>query len=226
MLKIHINKHIKTAYYIQLRDSIVRSIENNTLKHLDKLPTEKDICEVFNLSRTVVRKAYSLLEDEGYIKTIQGQGSIVTKRKTFNFNLDYFLNNHDAYTTSNDLNMFLLLIDEQKDFAYITYNQFSFLGTKNGDPILYQKIFFIDGVYDFDFSKIDYSYLFNNKVFSFNNRLLLNKATTEQSQLLAVEKNAPILYIVTTVSENDNVVGYIETYLPTEYVSLEVIYND
>ena len=49
---ITINKYSLVPLYSQLKESIKEAIQNGTLKPGDKLPTEHEICNHFNLSRT------------------------------------------------------------------------------------------------------------------------------------------------------------------------------
>lgn len=44
------------------------------------LPTENELCELFSVSKTTVRKAISLLVQDGYIQVTQGRGTEVLDR--------------------------------------------------------------------------------------------------------------------------------------------------
>jgi len=77
---IHLNKFLNTPLYIQLKNSIKNAILSGELKDKEKLPTEESICNVFNISRPVVRQAYNELIKEGMINRIQGKGSFVQKK--------------------------------------------------------------------------------------------------------------------------------------------------
>lgn len=77
---IHLNKFLSTPLYLQLKDSIKNAILNNVLKDKEQLPTEESICSIFNISRPVVRQAYTELLKEGLIYRIQGKGSYVNKK--------------------------------------------------------------------------------------------------------------------------------------------------
>lgn len=59
--------------YQQLKESI----ENKQYQIGDKLPTEKELCELFNVSRQPVREALNSLKALGYIESKQGEGSFV-----------------------------------------------------------------------------------------------------------------------------------------------------
>lgn len=63
---------------IQLRDRIAELIRNEGLKPGDKLPTEAQLTERFNVSRPALREALKLLEQEGEIYVEHGRGRFVS----------------------------------------------------------------------------------------------------------------------------------------------------
>lgn len=79
MQKIEKDSHL--SLYYQLRRIILHMIETGELKADDRLPTEKEFCESYNISRATVRQALQELENEGYIYKVQGKGTFVATRK-------------------------------------------------------------------------------------------------------------------------------------------------
>jgi DNA-binding FadR family transcriptional regulator len=63
--------------YIQIYKQILSQIQSGSLKIGDKLPTERELCEQFGVSRAPVRQALSALELNGYIYSRQGEGVYV-----------------------------------------------------------------------------------------------------------------------------------------------------
>jgi DNA-binding FadR family transcriptional regulator len=55
-------------------DQMRRSMENGQFRPGDKLPSERDLAELLNVSRTVVRAAVAVLEREGSIVVRRGRG--------------------------------------------------------------------------------------------------------------------------------------------------------
>ncbi|MCD8561970.1 MAG: winged helix-turn-helix domain-containing protein [Acholeplasmataceae bacterium] len=53
---IKIDKTIKKALYLQIKDSIEEAIQSGILSDNDRLPTESELCEVFGISDIVVKK--------------------------------------------------------------------------------------------------------------------------------------------------------------------------
>lgn len=71
--------------YLNIYNTIVNQIENNEYQANDKLPSEKDIMNNYNVSRDTVRKALNMLEQNGYIQKTKGKGSFVLDIGKFNF---------------------------------------------------------------------------------------------------------------------------------------------
>ncbi len=60
-------------------DQIIRDIENEIYKKDDKLPSDREFSETFNISRLDVRKAFEVLEGMGYVYSLQGRGRFAMK---------------------------------------------------------------------------------------------------------------------------------------------------
>ena len=65
-------------YYHQLKEILKRSIKKGEFKPGDLLPPEKNLCNMFGISRITVRKALDLLVYEGFIYRERGRGTFVT----------------------------------------------------------------------------------------------------------------------------------------------------
>jgi len=63
--------------YIQIHNQIRDAILDGTYKTGDKLPSEKELCQMFNVSRVPVREALCALELNGLVESNQGQGVYV-----------------------------------------------------------------------------------------------------------------------------------------------------
>lgn len=71
--------------YIQLYNKLLEQIENKELQEGDKLPSEKELMEMYNMSRDTVRKALNMLVQDGYIEKAKGKVATVASRNQFNF---------------------------------------------------------------------------------------------------------------------------------------------
>lgn len=67
--------------YIQIKEFIINQIESGEFKQGDKIYSENELKEMFNVSSTTVVKALNELVNEGYLVRIQGKGSFVSTPK-------------------------------------------------------------------------------------------------------------------------------------------------
>ena len=63
--------------YIQIYNQIREAILSGSYKVGDKLPSEKEFCQMFNVSRVPVREALCALELNGLVDSLQGVGVYV-----------------------------------------------------------------------------------------------------------------------------------------------------
>ncbi|MBI9048780.1 MAG: GntR family transcriptional regulator [Anaerolineaceae bacterium] len=77
--KINFENHI--PYYIQLMDILKVKVENKEWLPGDQIPGEQDLCELYQISRTVVRQALRELEIEGVIYRRKGKGTFIALPK-------------------------------------------------------------------------------------------------------------------------------------------------
>ncbi len=64
--------------YLQLKSVIKKVISDGTLEPGDQIPTEHQLCEEFDISRTPVRQALQELVNEGVLSRQQGSGTFVS----------------------------------------------------------------------------------------------------------------------------------------------------
>lgn len=63
--------------YIQIKEDLETAIKSNKYPKDTKLPSEKELCEKYQVSRITIRKAIELLDNMGMIYAVQGKGSYV-----------------------------------------------------------------------------------------------------------------------------------------------------
>lgn len=71
-------KDTETPLYIQLTDLLRQQIESMQLAPNQRIPSERDLCERYGVSRITVRQAMANLTNEGLITTVPGKGTYVT----------------------------------------------------------------------------------------------------------------------------------------------------
>lgn len=76
-----INHDSPIPYYIQLREALEARIADGEWKPGDRLPSEQELCDFYDVSRTVVRQTLLEMENKGVIVKRKGKGSFVAKPK-------------------------------------------------------------------------------------------------------------------------------------------------
>ena len=64
--------------YEQIVDDIEQRVLDGKLKVGDKLPSERELCEEFGVSRTAVREAIKALSEKGLVRSHTGRGTFIT----------------------------------------------------------------------------------------------------------------------------------------------------
>jgi len=106
-------------HYVKIKDYIVENIKQEHYKPGEKIPSEKELGDMFNVSRITATTAIRDLVKEGYIYRVQGKGSYVSGKKAEN------LKTHRTYGFENDstLNegyhktMSMQVVKERKDLS-------------------------------------------------------------------------------------------------------------
>lgn len=78
-----LNDKLPVTLYSQLKEHIIAKIRLGEWAVDSKIPTERELCELYSVSRITVRQALDDLASEGYIYKKQGKGTFV-KTKKFN----------------------------------------------------------------------------------------------------------------------------------------------
>ncbi|NLM72764.1 MAG: GntR family transcriptional regulator [Clostridiaceae bacterium] len=79
---VAINKYSDVPLYCQLKNIIIKKIENGDFKADSKIPSEQDFCEQYNISRPTVRQAINELTASGRLYKLKGKGTFVAAQKT------------------------------------------------------------------------------------------------------------------------------------------------
>lgn len=69
------------SLHAHIKNELLSRIKSNQYKKGEKIPTELELCEQFNVSRTTVRAALNQLTLEGYLERVQGRGTFVADKK-------------------------------------------------------------------------------------------------------------------------------------------------
>jgi GntR family transcriptional regulator len=80
-LRTKIDRKSPIPYYVQLKRALNDGIESGYWKPGDKIPSEFELCQMFDVSRTVVRQALGEMRYEGLVVREKGRGTFVVEPK-------------------------------------------------------------------------------------------------------------------------------------------------
>ena len=81
-MKIIINHSLMIPIYEQIIDQIKTLIRKGELKENDNLPSVRILSKELRISALTVKKAYDILEQEGFTITVHGKGTYVAATNT------------------------------------------------------------------------------------------------------------------------------------------------
>ncbi|MBP1995328.1 GntR family transcriptional regulator [Paenibacillus eucommiae] len=76
-----LDQNKSTPLYLQIKEMVETMIERGELKPGDRVPTEAEMIEKYQVSRVTVKNAYKLLVEDGIIFRIAGKGSFVSTKE-------------------------------------------------------------------------------------------------------------------------------------------------
>lgn len=82
--------------YVKIKEYIIENIKHGNFKPGEKIPSEKNLVDMFNVSRITATTAIRDLVKEGYVYRIQGKGTFVSEKKIED------VRNHNAYGFENN----------------------------------------------------------------------------------------------------------------------------
>ncbi len=81
-MNIIITNSSSIPIYEQIKQAIKQAILENELHEEDMLPSVRVMANDLKISFLTVKKAYDELEQEGYVKSVQGKGSFVAQKNS------------------------------------------------------------------------------------------------------------------------------------------------
>lgn len=76
-MQYEINPSAPTPIYRQIVDQVARLIAGGSLRPGDELPSVRSVAALHAVNPMTVSKAYSLLEGQGLVQRLRGQGMVV-----------------------------------------------------------------------------------------------------------------------------------------------------
>lgn len=213
--------------YQQLADIIRTSIVSGELKYGDKIPTEVELSEQYNVSRITVRAAISELVEHGFLVKKQGKGTFVNRPKVQR-KIEY-LSSFTAACEANGLNVTNEIIkreviepelEDKKDLELDDDDKLLYiqrLRYAGGEPLMLENNYFSLKRFNFllaeDLNGSLYELLRNkydiNPSDSLNSgidrtTIEIAKAMDEEAALLKVQNGEPLFYIKTVIYDDKN----------------------
>ncbi|WP_195959881.1 GntR family transcriptional regulator, partial [Clostridium tertium] len=81
MINTDIMKKSKKLRYVEVYNTLFKMIKEEDLPDNYRLPSEPDLAKELGVSRTTLRQALSLLQDDGLIKNIRGKGNFIIRNQ-------------------------------------------------------------------------------------------------------------------------------------------------
>ena len=194
----------KSPLYYQLAEIIINDIKEKNLQENDRILTEREYCEKYNLSRSTVRQAIAYLEKKGYIYKVQGCGTFVSSRVMKQKLLKFYSFTEEAKkqgkTPSSKILSFKEKKADEKIYKELNINkddkvyELQRLRLADDEVVMYEKTYLLEK----KMQGLSKNILLENPLYDIlQNRynISFTKATERFSVLLADEKIAEILTI-------------------------------
>ncbi len=223
-----IDKSVPIPLYFQLEKIILEQIESKNYQPGDLIPTENELSEFFDISRTTVRQAISNLVHEGHLYRVKSKGTFVSEPKinqdfikrleTFNEQIRRSGRTPSTQVLALEVVPWpkQLINDVQSmssDKAIMLYRLRCVDGEPNVIVRTYLPYNLCSFVLDQDFEKMSLYEILSTKnstrIFKVKRIIEAIAATREDARLLEVKTGSPIHYFSTT--------GYNEENQPVEF---------
>lgn len=229
------------SLYSDLIDKLLEEI--STMEKGAKLPSERQLCKDYEVSRTTVRNALGSLVNSGILYQIQGKGTFVRERNREN------LSNYYSFTEQTKRNgkkpksivtsfKVRALNDKERqvfdDESIEKVIVFDRLRLADDTPMMYEKT-----VIPYEkFSLIDKELLeevalydifdnkFNTKIANVRERFQVSSMTKKVASLLDLKNNSPALKITRfSYDKEDNLIEYTTSYARGDMFYYETSYS-
>lgn len=221
-------KDSEVPLYLQVSEWIRENIYKGDLTTGDRVPSENQIMEMLGVSRGTVKKAVTMLVNEGLLVQVQGKGTFV-KSENISYSLGEGLLSFAESLESQHLHFETQVIESRRDVASKLVA--SKLGIDVGAPILYlkrvrsvegEKVMLIEnrinlahcpGIEEIDFNKNNLfptvERLSGKKIASSESRYAAKIIGADRGHYLEVHEDAPVLHLEQIV--------YFENNIPLEF---------
>lgn len=222
-----LNQESSVPLYVQLKNLIKQQVDDNILHVGDKLASENEFIDKYNISRITIRKALSELVNEDYLIKKQGKGTFIRKPKlkrpisyAVGFTMCCRLNNLLPMTIVKEMKVIdkyekiceKLNLNKMDKLLFIKRIRYA-----DNTPVIiennyysYNKFSFLEkenlntSLYEMIKNKLNLKYIKAKDCI-----LTVTSANTETAKLLNTSQSSPIFVITNTVvDQDDNVLYY------------------
>lgn len=203
-----IKHNIVVPLYKQIASIIINRIKNNELKYGEKIPSETELANEFNVSRITIRSAISDLVENGIVERRQGKGTFVCEPKGIYQANDEYGFSRSCLNAGKKPKTELLKLEytlpppSVKDFLNLQEDELILHSCRlryvDNVPTLIEKNYYphsLSFLLKEDLNTSLYSILHkhNISVVTKNRYLDVSKATKEEADLLGIKPGSPLL---------------------------------
>lgn len=210
----------------------------------ERIPSERQLCQIYNISRTTVRNAITDLEHSGLLTRIQGKGTFIQNPKKSRQNLsNYYSFTEETKKIGKSPKTIILEYHIQKADTDVAQNlgittkdliiQFERLRLANNEPMLLETTFIkyedFPEITRILLEKMPLYEIFENKykrkITKVNEKFSVTLLNSKQSHLLDVKLNNPCLKIIRySYDKENNIVEYTVSYASGDKFNYESTY--
>lgn len=77
------NKSVKTPKYVKVYDTLFSQIASGELHEGSQLPTEPELARQLGVSRSTLRQALALLQDDHLVQNVRGKGNYISRGRAY-----------------------------------------------------------------------------------------------------------------------------------------------
>lgn len=237
-----IDKKSNIPYYVQVKEDLLDKINKDTYKTGEKIPTENELSNLYEVSRVTIREAIRELVKENRIEVLKGKGMFVKP-----YILTPLVGVDRVASFSNilsnkGLKLDVKILELKKTFA--NYEISKILGIPNKSPVIfYERVRYIENnpavltkaymryeicseIINLDLRKNELFYSIENilgiKIKHIKRVLEPSFSNNDQSKILNIKEKSPIIYMQTFIyTEKKLLFGYIEDFFIKEFARFE-----
>lgn len=221
-----------------IANEIKYMIEKNKMKCDDKLPSERELSEKFDVQRITLRSALRILEEQGVIYSKPRSGYYVSKPKIWKRANRIVSTTDKMKELYDDAKLKVLKFTEMEANKYLSFNADVPIGTRlyevkrlrmiGDEPISVEYSFIpkkiANGLEKYDLSSRSMYHVFTEefhlKLYHSNQRIIVDQVEEQHSKLLNIAMGEKIVIQMGTLyDENENLIEYYESYMkPNRFV--------